>query len=73
MKQQQLLKVLWINYLKIIFYVRNWYQRKIGPGVFNCIFNYDSERYMFMGASKDKPKTKESKFDVGKYFHKMHR
>jgi len=50
----------------------DWYQRKIGPGVFNWYFNYDSEGGICLWVhQKDKPKTKESKFDVSHWGEKV--
>ena len=50
----------------------DWYQRKIGPGVLNWSFGYDSQGGICLWVhQKDKPKVKECKFDVSHWGEKV--
>ena len=50
----------------------DWYQRKIGPGVSNWSFGYDSQGGICLWVhQKDKPKVKECKFDVSHWGEKV--
>ena len=51
---------------------KDWYQRKIGPGVLNWSFGYDSQGGICLWVhQKDKPKVKECKFDVSHWGEKV--
>jgi len=50
----------------------DWYQRKIGEGVENWSFGYDSQGGICLWVhQKDKPKVKECKFDVSHWGEKV--
>ena len=50
----------------------DWYQRKIGPGISNWSFGYDSQGGICLWVhQKDKPKIKECKFDVSHWGEKV--